>query len=504
MSLLIFPTQLFYSSKLKTYIETNQINDIYIIEEPRYFTDFKFHKLKLAYHRASMKKYYAWVKEQISKKIHIHYINYLDVSDKFYTKINTPVVYIDPCDFVLDDKLTRLYKDDQATKLETLNFLVKSSELEHISSIIYKNSRYSHDEFYKYQRKKLNILIKPDGKPEGGSWSFDTENRQGLPADITVPKISKIKHNKYIKEAISYVWDHFPNNYGLLEKSGENFIYPIDRPGSIRWLNNFLKQRLNNFGPYQDAVSSNEYFMFHSVLTPMMNIGLLTDKEVVQISCSYYEKNKKSVKLSSFEGFIRQIIGWRNYVYTVYKLNGQNMKKLNFFAHTNKINGRWWTGTLGIKPIDTIISHIVKYSYAHHIERLMYLGNWMLMTKIDPNEAYRIFMEWTIDAYDWVMVPNIYGMSQYADGGTMMTRPYFSSSNYIDHMSDYKKKKEGEDLAWYEIFDAVYYSFINDNKKIFKKNYAISRQVAHWEKKSKGEQDRLLEIANNYMSKYIR
>jgi deoxyribodipyrimidine photolyase-related protein len=223
-----------------------------------------------------------------------------------------------------------------------------------------------------------------------------------------------------------------------------------------------------------------------------MNIGLLTDKEVIEETLKYENK----VPINSFEGFIRQIIGWRNYVYTVYLIKGDKLKKSNFLQHKMTINKnfykRLWTGRTNIKPIDDIINKIVQYGYAHHIERLMYLGNYLLLCMIKPNDIYNIFMEWTIDAYEWVMIPNVYGMSQYADGGIMMTRPYFASSNYILKMSNYKKDD------WCIIFDSLYYNFINKHQSILKKNYSTALSVSNWNKKSEKEKKEIIHKANKY------
>jgi deoxyribodipyrimidine photolyase-related protein len=226
----------------------------------------------------------------------------------------------------------------------------------------------------------------------------------------------------------------------------------------------------------------------------MMNIGLLTDNEVIEIVLKYQDK----IPISSFEGFIRQIIGWRNYMYTLYILEGDSLVKSNFLNHKNKLNKKiMWSGETKLLPLDNIINKIVNYGYAHHIERLMYLGNYMLLCMINPKDVYEIFMEWTIDAYDWVMVPNVYGMSQYCDGGNIMTRPYFSSSNYILKMSDYKK---GE---WCKIWDALYYNFINTHQKMLEKNYATSRQVAFWKKKTEIEKKRILKTSKDYLDNIL-
>ena len=484
MSILIFPTQLFHNiDYLKSY------DKIYLIEEPRYFTDFKFHKLKLAYHRATMKKYYDYLKK---KKLKVHYIDYIDVTNDFYISLKTKekiVSTIYPGDFKLQKKLEKIFGKNLVI-LENKNFLVKINEFNDIKKLIYRNKKYSHDEFYKYQRRKLDILMNND-KPEGGRWSFDKENRHALPKNEKIPQIKPIKKNKYIVEAIVYIEKNFPNNYGLLDST---IFYPIDSKSSRKWLDNFLEERLNNFGPYEDAVSDKEPFIYHSVLSPMMNIGLLTDTEVVTISNAYYNKHKKSIKIESFEGFIRQVIGWRNYVYTIYNLE-EDMRESNLLKHTNKLDSKkFWEGTTGILPIDSIIQKIVKYSYAHHIERLMYRGNFLLICMIDPTEVYRIFMEWTIDSYDWVMVPNIFGMSQYATN-TMMTRPYFSSSNYILKMSNYKK-----DGNWDKIWDCLYYNFIDKHQDMLRKNYAIAQQVNNWNKKSDSDKKEIKKISKDFIN----
>jgi len=476
MTLLLLPNQLFPIKMLPP-----NINTIYLLEEPRYFTDFKFHKLKLIYHRASMKKYY----DQLKKKFNCHYISYNDVN-KIYSQLNkSDTVYFNP----IDHKLTNKFKTklSRAIMIDNLNFLLTPNEIHDNKNKFYKNNKYNHDMFYKFQRERLDILMK-NNKPVGGKWSYDDENRKPLPDNIIIPKVPKVTKDKYYKEALQYIEKNFPNNYG----DTSEWSFPIDTKGAIKWLDVFMKKRLNNFGPYEDAVKENEPFLFHSVLSPMMNIGILTDTMVIKKVNDYY--NKHTVPIASFEGFIRQVIGWRNYVYSIYMLEPK-MYDMNKMGHTHKINSTYWTG-IDIRPIDSTIQKIVKYSYANHIERLMILGNWFLINQKDPKEVHRIFMEWTVDAYDWVMVPNVMGMSQYADGGMMMTRIYFSSSNYIEKMSDYKKKSNE---TWWKIWDAIYYNFIDKHYDLLKSNYATARQAAHWRKKSQKEKLEILENSKKYI-----
>ena len=485
MKLIILPNQLF---PLKMLSINKDVDTIYLLEEPRYFTDFNFHKLKLMYHRASMKKY-----GQILKKYKIKFIykNFNQINKTFYSSLNkATTVYFNPIDHKLEAKFKKVLS--KATIIDNLNFLLTPNEINENKDVFYKNNKYSHDMFYKFQRERLDILIK-NNKPIGGKWSFDTENRKALPKNISIPKIPKVKKDTFYKEAVSYINKYFPDNYG----STEEWTFPIDTKGSINWLKDFIKKRLPKFGPYEDAVDTENPFLFHSVLSPMMNIGVLPDIVVVKITNDYYEKHKSTIPIASYEGFIRQVIGWRNYVYSVYMLE-PNMYNVNYLKHKNKLNESYWLANTEIKPIDSIIGNIVKYSYVHHIERLMYLGNWLLINQIDPKEVHRIFMEWTIDAYDWVMVPNVMGMSQFADGGKMMTRIYFSSSNYIDKMSNFKRSKDEE---WWKIWDAIYYSFIDKHYELLKSNYATSRQTIHWKNKSKDEKETLLKIAHDFQKK---
>ncbi len=490
----IFPVHLFSDIKQ---LKDNNYNEVYLIEEPRYFEDFKYHKLKLVYHRASMKNYYDKLKDE---KIKIKYIDFKDVDKKFYNKFKKyEVDCYDMNDFELENKLKKTLKSINI--IPTLNFTLNPKIIEeNKSKFINKNGQYRHDAFYEWQRKRLDILMLKDGKPKGGQWSFDKDNRKPLPKSVKVdfePKNIGGKDGEYYNEAKEYIEKNFKNNYGLID----NTIYPITHESAKKWLKEFLEERFKNFGLYEDAETDRNPFLFHSVLTPMMNIGLLTDDEVLKETQKFEDK----VPISAYEGFIRQIIGWRNYIYTIYVLEGPKMKKMNFMNNKNKIDEKKWWTNIGVKPIDYIIGKIDKYSYAHHIERLMYLGNFMFLLEIEPDDVYKMFMEWTIDAYEWVMVPNVYGMSQYADGGIMMTRPYFSSSNYILKMSDWKKESKSEDggMSWCEKWDILYYNFIGRNREMLKKNYATAQQVIHWDRKSETEKERVKKEAKKIMKDLI-
>jgi len=320
---LIYPIHLFSEIKIL------KNKKLYLLEEPRFFIDFKYHKLKLAYHRATMKSYYDYLKKY---NLDIRYIDYKDVDIFYKTILKNNIYTYDLCDNILKNKLLSIIKN--ITIIQTENFLVNEILLKENLDTFYNGKTYNHQSFYKWQRIRLNILIDSDNNPIGGKWSFDKDNRKKIPKNTFIPDIIKFKKNDYINEAKIYIENNFKDNYGSLD----NFVYPINHSDSNKWLLDFIKNKFENFGKYEDAESMEDPFLFHSVLTPMMNIGLLTDNEVIKVALKYQSK----IKIESFEGFIRQIIGWRNYMYSIYLLEGDNLKKLNFFNHTNKINKKYY------------------------------------------------------------------------------------------------------------------------------------------------------------------
>jgi deoxyribodipyrimidine photolyase-related protein len=294
----------------------------------------------------------------------------------------------------------------------------------------------------------------------------------------------------FVKEAVDYVEKHFSNNPG----EASPFIFPIHHAASEEWLDDFFKQRFAHFGRFEDAIVHKESFLFHSVLTPMLNIGLLNPKQIVEKSIVYAEKN--DIPLNALEGFIRQILGWREFMRAVYLREGVKQRNSNFWQFKNKIPKSFWEGNTGIPPIDITIEKIKQTGYCHHIERLMVLGNFMLLCEFDPNEVYEWFMVFFIDAYDWVMVPNIYGMSQFADGGLITTKPYISGSNYIMKMGDYPK---GE---WQKIWDALFWRFMHVHRDFFLQNPRLGMLIRTFDKMDPEKQKQHLETAENWLTKW--
>jgi deoxyribodipyrimidine photolyase-related protein len=224
----------------------------------------------------------------------------------------------------------------------------------------------------------------------------------------------------------------------------------------------------------------------------MLNIGLLTPEIILNKTLDYIKNNKK-IPLNSSEGFIRQVMGWREYMRLVYQVFGKKIRTSNYFNFKNDIPSSFWDGSTGITPIDSIIKNLNQTGYCHHIERLMVLGNFMLLIELHPTKVYEWFMTMFIDAYDWVMVPNVYSMSQFADGGLVTTKPYISGSNYIQKMSDYKK------APWCEVWDGLYWRFILNHKEKFRKNPRSSMMVNLVEKMDKSKLNAHLTNADKFL-----
>ena len=286
--------------------------------------------------------------------------------------------------------------------------------------------------FYELQRKRMKILVQ-EGRPVGGAWSFDAENRLALPKDLTTPELPKLKEDPIVQEVAEVVNTHFPDHPGMIE----DFWLPVDRDSARVWLKSFLSERLIHFGPYEDAIPEHSQFVFHSVLTPFLNTGLLTPEEVIKETLRHAQK--ESIPLPSLEGFIRQVIGWREFIRGIYRNYSEEQEVKNFWNHQRKLSPCWYSGETGVPPLDETLRRVLQCGYAHHIERLMVVGSLMLLLEVHPHEAHKWFMEIFIDSSDWVMGPNVYGMALFSDGGIFATKPYICGSNYLRKMGGYAK-----------------------------------------------------------------
>jgi deoxyribodipyrimidine photolyase-related protein len=299
--------------------------------------------------------------------------------------------------------------------------------------------------------------------------------------------------NEFVKEARVYVENTYANNYGSADPitdEGKTF-YPTTFEEAETWLKEFLDQRFTQFGIYEDAMVAKESFLFHGVLTPMLNIGLLSPKQIIDAALK--ASASQNIPFNSVEGFIRQIIGWREYIRSIYLLEGSRQRTKHFWGFTRKIPASFWNGTTGIVPVDTVIKRLLQVGYSHHIERLMVMGNFMLLCEFDPDDVYKWFMEMYVDAYDWVMVPNTYGMTQFADGGLMMTKPYISGSNYIMKMSDYTKG------PWQQVWDGLFWRFMHVHRDVLQKNQRLGMLMKTFDKMPDEKKTLLLKTAEGFL-----
>ncbi|MDC0255574.1 cryptochrome/photolyase family protein, partial [Bacteriovoracales bacterium] len=343
--------------------------------------------------------------------------------------------------------------------------------------------------FYIKQRKKFNILLDSKAKPIGGKWSLDLENRKKLPKNINFPPLNKFsisKDNGFYKDK-ALIQRLFPDSPGSLD----DYWLPTDPKDAQSILNFFIQHKLENFGSYQDSLTTKNDFVFHSLLSPYLNIGLITPKDIIDKVLKSHKS--KAFPLNSVEGFIRQIVGWREFIRGIYQNFDEEQKKSNFWGHEKVLQKCWYRGTTGILPVDDAIKKVLRLGYNHHIERLMVLSNFMLLCEINPHQVYRWFMEMYIDSSEWVMGPNVYGMGQFSDGGIFATKPYISGSNYILKMSDYSK---GD---WCPIWDALYWRFIHKKRKFYQKNHRMGFMVATLEKMDDKKRKNHFNIAKEFL-----
>lgn len=491
MSFIIYPTQLFQDISL-----LKDFKKIFLIEDNIYFTRYKFHRLKLAYHKATMLYYYDYLRDNLSATV--KYIKFQD-SAKFYKSLRGPVDIYDPVDHLVMDNLLA-NKKIELTIHETLAFPETREELQKYKDDL-GNAQYRHDSsFYRWQRRNLDVLLTRNSKPKGGKWTYDAENRDKFPPGQKEPyNYRQPRASNYVSDGIRFARRFFAQNPGSLD----NFIYPVDHAGAKAHFKAFLENKFRDFGQYQDAFDEQIIFGYHSVISCVLNTGLLTPMYVLEKALKFAKKHR--IPMNSLEGFIRQLIGWRSYCRFIYIYEGAKMRRRNYFGHKKRLTQAWWDGSTGILPLDNVIKKVRDYAYAHHIERLMIVGAMMLMCQVHPDEVFAWFIGFcSIDAYDWVMVPNIYGMSQYADGGIMMTRPYFSSSNYVRKMSNYSAADNGDEFTWAEAWDAIYYSFIDKHAEKLASEYSSAMQVKHWKKKSPAEKSRLKKIAKSALENMVK
>jgi deoxyribodipyrimidine photolyase-related protein len=467
----------------------------YMAEDYELCTYEKHHKQKILLFLSSMRSY------RDNLKINKYKIEYSEIEDKDFKNTYFEKLKI----IITKNKITEISSfevEDKFFEKKLKSFFIKSKiKWNIVQSPMFLNSR---DEFknylskskkpfmatfYKEVRRKSGVLMGADGTPIGGKWSFDDENRNKLPKDISVPKLPKIsesKHTKILKPTIEKIFSKHPG-------STNDFWFATEIENVNKLLNFFIKEKSNLFGDYEDAVNKKDNILFHSTLSPYLNLGLITPKIIIEKILDFHKKKK--IKLNSLEGYIRQVIGWREFMRGIYQNYSEEMETKNFFKQNRKMKSSWYEGNTGLPPLDYAIKNALTYGWSHHIERLMILSNIMNLCEVKPVYVYRWFMEMFVDSSDWVMVPNVYGMGLFSDGGIFATKPYICGSSYILKMMDFSK---GE---WCHTMDGLYWRFISRNRNFFLKNPRLSMMVRIFDKMKDERKKMILAESDKFINK---
>jgi deoxyribodipyrimidine photolyase-related protein len=463
---------------------------IFMAEDLGLCTHYKYHKHKLIFFLSAMRTYRDELKEA-GHEIFYHEFSKVAfvkrLEDFLTTKKILRVIIPEIQDKFFEEELLRLFQKLKLS-VEILPSPMFLCSREEFKKYLTKMKKPFMKTFYEGERKRLKILLTKNEGPEGGHWSYDIENRKKAPKTLSCKMPLTPEPSIHVKEISVMVNQHFSSHPGESQK----FWLPVDREGALKQLKHFVRHHLEHFGDYQDAITNRSPFLYHSVISPWMNAGLLTPQEVVDEVLKVWKKDT-DIPLASVEGFVRQVIGWREFVRGIYQNFSEEEEKGNFFGHKRKLTKHWYDGTTGLPPVDDAIKKALEFGYCHHIERLMILSNVMLISEIHPQEVHRWFMEMFVDSADWVMGPNVYGMGQFSDGGIFATKPYFSGSNYVLKMSDYKK---GD---WCEVWDGLFWRLISNHKSFFMKNHRLNMMVKTLEKMDPARKKTLFSAAEEFI-----
>ena len=459
--------------QLCTYERHHKLKILLFLSSMRSYADkLKENKFKLNYSKidsTDFKKDYTTKLEKLLKMNKIKEVTSFEIEDKFFeTKINN-------------------FLKKQNIQWNIIRSPMFLDSREDFKKYLTKTKKPFMAKYYKEKRERLNILLNKDGTPEGGKWSFDEDNRKKLPKNTLIPKFPTIKetiHTKKLKPIIDNLFTKHPGDTN-------KFWFATEYKDVLKLLDFFIKDKLNLFGDYEDAVDQKNNILFHSALSPYLNLGLITPDIIIQKIMTYH--HSKGVRLNSLEGYIRQIIGWREFMRGIYQNFSKEMESGNFFKNTRKMKDTFYDGNTGLDPLDHAIKNADKFGWSHHIERLMILSNIMNLCEVEPKSVYKWFMEMFVDSSDWVMVPNVYGMGLFSDGGIFATKPYICGSSYFMKMMDFKR---GD---WCNVMDGLYWRFIDRNRKFFLKNPRLSMMVRIFDKMKEDRKKLILSEANKFI-----
>jgi len=404
--------------------------------------------------------------------------------------------YLLPDEYRLDVQLREITAKlpIQCQAFDTEHFLTERQDLKEFFA---GKKRFLMESFYRHMRKHYDILM-DNGKPVGGQWNYDQKNRQAYDNKFPIPKPLLFENN--LMDICRTIRKKKVKTFGDIEP--EKVIWPVTRAQALALLKAFVKDGLQAFGTYQDAMTSANWHMFHSRLSFAMNTKMLHPLEVIEASIKAWEKKPSKIEIQQVEGFVRQILGWREYMRGIYWALMPDLFEMNYFDHRATLPDYYWTGETRMNCMRMAIGQSLKHAYAHHIQRLMITGNFALLAGVHPDEVDEWYLGIYIDAIQWVELPNTRAMSQFADGGLVATKPYISSAKYIHAMSDYCetcaydwKKRRGEMAC---PFNSLYWDFFARHQKRLQKNPRVAMMYRVWDRMDKGEQKVVLKRAALY------
>ena len=351
--------------------------------------------------------------------------------------------------------------------------------------------------FYRDMRRETRLLMEGD-QPVGGKWNFDHDNRKAAKPDLFMPEPLRVENDAITREVLDLVARRFGNHMGTLEP----FWFAVTRADAMRAVDHFIDVALPSFGDYQDAMLTGHRFLFHAVVSMYLNAGLLDPQELCSKVEAAYQNGR--VPLNAAEGFIRQVIGWREYVRGIYWLKMPDYVNENYFGHTRPLPDFYWTGQTDMKCLREAVTQTIEEAYAHHIQRLMVTGNFALLAGIDPKAVHEWYLAVYADAYEWVELPNTLGMSQFGDGGVLASKPYAASGAYIHRMSDYckgcrfdVKQRTGPQAC---PFNALYWDFLKRNRAKLGGNPRMGQMYATYDRFQPEEQARIEKSAATFLA----
>ena len=480
---------------------------IYVLMEVRQETDYVTHHIqKILAFFAAMRAFADALRKKGHRVVYLHLDDPENRQD-FASNLNRLIrkhkirrfEYQRPDEYRLDRQLK-----DIAADCSIENAVVGSEHFltgrDDVKKMFAGKKRYLMERFYREMRTQHDILLE-GGKPVGGKWNYDASNRQRYDGKVPIPEPKRFRNDvgAIEKTLTTMKIRHFGHT------TGKTLLWPVTRRQALAQLKHFLEHGLPHFGTYQDAMTVDGWSLFHSRISFALNVKILDPLEVIQAAVRHWEEAQDRITIAQVEGFVRQILGWREYMRGIYWALMPKFQDMNFFGHEAKLPDWYWTGETRMHCLARAIGQSLDYAYAHHIQRLMVTGNFALLAGVDPDQVDAWYLGVYVDAIQWVEMPNTRGMSQFAEGGLIATKPYVSSANYIHKMSDYckachydHKQRHGDKAC---PFNSLYWHFLDRHRRLLEKNPRMGTMYRVLERMDKGERRKILKQGTDYLKK---